>query len=199
MQPLTSELWLQMEPYVHVWFNEWAPRSALTGTNLLIVRLLHKVAHIPMTLHQIWSNYQCGEYFIPNYLRSVAQQGKYPYLLDAMEQIQNLQQSKYERIENAIKDMDQLILPEISTKYVESTFGLSDPGPHRTLCTNNPSRKNQDPILKKGKLGGTSKDENFHLKTDQSKASIGLLCLYRRLKQEKIVVDKNKLVKKKCV
>uniref|UniRef100_A0A915IUN0 Uncharacterized protein n=1 Tax=Romanomermis culicivorax TaxID=13658 RepID=A0A915IUN0_ROMCU len=103
MQRLTSELWLQMEPFIHNWFR----KSALTGTNLLTVLLLHKVAHTACTLQQIWSNYQCAEHFMPNYLRSITLQGKYQYLLDVMEQIQGLGQNKYERIGNAIKDGDQ--------------------------------------------------------------------------------------------
>uniref|UniRef100_A0A915KU58 Uncharacterized protein n=1 Tax=Romanomermis culicivorax TaxID=13658 RepID=A0A915KU58_ROMCU len=44
-QRLTSELWLQMEPFVYNWFREWSSASALTGTNLLTALLLHKVAH----------------------------------------------------------------------------------------------------------------------------------------------------------
>uniref|UniRef100_A0A915K6N9 Uncharacterized protein n=1 Tax=Romanomermis culicivorax TaxID=13658 RepID=A0A915K6N9_ROMCU len=44
-QRLTSELWLQMEPFMHDWFRKWPPMSALMGTNLLTALLLHKVAH----------------------------------------------------------------------------------------------------------------------------------------------------------
>uniref|UniRef100_A0A915L144 Uncharacterized protein n=1 Tax=Romanomermis culicivorax TaxID=13658 RepID=A0A915L144_ROMCU len=88
-QCLTSELWLQMEQFTHNWFHQWPPMSALTGTNLLTGLLLHKVAHAARTLQQIWSNYQHAEHFMPNYLRSVTQQGT----LDAMEQIQSMRQN----------------------------------------------------------------------------------------------------------
>uniref|UniRef100_A0A915HRH1 Uncharacterized protein n=1 Tax=Romanomermis culicivorax TaxID=13658 RepID=A0A915HRH1_ROMCU len=69
MQRLMSQLWLQMEQFIYNWFREWPP----TGTNLLMVLLLHKVAHAARTPQQIWSNYQRTEHFMPNYLRSVAQ------------------------------------------------------------------------------------------------------------------------------
>uniref|UniRef100_A0A915JYJ8 Uncharacterized protein n=1 Tax=Romanomermis culicivorax TaxID=13658 RepID=A0A915JYJ8_ROMCU len=89
-QRLTSELWLQMELFMYNWFREWSPASALMGTNLLTALLLHKVAHVTCTVQQIWSNYQWAEHFTPNYLRSVAQQGKNPELRDALEQMQTL-------------------------------------------------------------------------------------------------------------
>uniref|UniRef100_A0A915L1N0 Uncharacterized protein n=1 Tax=Romanomermis culicivorax TaxID=13658 RepID=A0A915L1N0_ROMCU len=114
-QRLMSELWLQIEPFVHDWFKEWAPTSALVGTNLLTTLLLRKVAHVAQMHHQIWPNYQCAEHIMPNYLQSIAQQGEYLYLMDAIEQIQNLRQSECKKIENVIKDTDQLILPEKTT------------------------------------------------------------------------------------
>uniref|UniRef100_A0A915JS09 Uncharacterized protein n=1 Tax=Romanomermis culicivorax TaxID=13658 RepID=A0A915JS09_ROMCU len=118
IQRLTSKLWLQMELFIHDWFCKWPPMSALRGMNLLTMLLLHKVAHAPCTPQQIWSNYQCAEHFMPNYLRSITQQGKYPYLLEAMEQIQSLRHNKYERIANPIKGSDQGILPEKTTNLL---------------------------------------------------------------------------------
>uniref|UniRef100_A0A915ILN4 Uncharacterized protein n=1 Tax=Romanomermis culicivorax TaxID=13658 RepID=A0A915ILN4_ROMCU len=67
-QRLTSELWLQMEPFVYNWFCKWSPASALTRMNLLTALLLHKVAHAASTVQQIWPNYQGPEHFMPNYL-----------------------------------------------------------------------------------------------------------------------------------
>uniref|UniRef100_A0A915KS33 Uncharacterized protein n=1 Tax=Romanomermis culicivorax TaxID=13658 RepID=A0A915KS33_ROMCU len=112
MQCLTNKLWLQMEQFINNWFGQWLLTSALRGTNLLMALLLHKFAHAARSPRQIWSNYQRVEHFIPNYLRSVAQQGKYRYLLDAMEQIQSKHQKEFERIANTIKDSDQVILLE---------------------------------------------------------------------------------------
>uniref|UniRef100_A0A915JX08 Uncharacterized protein n=1 Tax=Romanomermis culicivorax TaxID=13658 RepID=A0A915JX08_ROMCU len=77
--------------------------------------LLHKVAHAARTVQQIWSNYQRAEHFMPNYLRSVAQQGKNPDLKDAMEQMQMLHQSEWEQIATANADCDKEILPQKST------------------------------------------------------------------------------------
>uniref|UniRef100_A0A915IZ97 Uncharacterized protein n=1 Tax=Romanomermis culicivorax TaxID=13658 RepID=A0A915IZ97_ROMCU len=95
-QRLTRELWLQMEPFIYNWFREWSLASALTGTNLLTALLLHKVAQAAQTVQKIWSNYQWAEHFMPNYLRSVALQGKNPELKDAFEQMQTLHQSECE-------------------------------------------------------------------------------------------------------
>uniref|UniRef100_A0A915I5C1 Uncharacterized protein n=1 Tax=Romanomermis culicivorax TaxID=13658 RepID=A0A915I5C1_ROMCU len=92
-QQLISEHWLQMEPFIYNWFWEWSPASTLTRTNLLTALLLHKVTHPAQTVQQIWSNYQHTEHFMPNYLRSAAQQGKNPELLDAMKQMQTMHQN----------------------------------------------------------------------------------------------------------
>uniref|UniRef100_A0A915JA21 Uncharacterized protein n=1 Tax=Romanomermis culicivorax TaxID=13658 RepID=A0A915JA21_ROMCU len=101
MQRLTSELWLQMEPFIYNWFPKWPPSSTLTRTNLLTALLLYKVAHAPRTVQQVWSNYQGAEHFMPNHLQSVAQQGKNPELLDALEQMQTMRKNECERISNA--------------------------------------------------------------------------------------------------
>uniref|UniRef100_A0A915J7F3 Uncharacterized protein n=1 Tax=Romanomermis culicivorax TaxID=13658 RepID=A0A915J7F3_ROMCU len=85
-----------MKPFVYNWFREWSPASALTGTNLLMALLLHKVAHTARTVQQIWSNYQPAEHFMQNYLRLVAQQGMNPELKEALEQMQTLRQSECE-------------------------------------------------------------------------------------------------------
>uniref|UniRef100_A0A915HH41 Uncharacterized protein n=1 Tax=Romanomermis culicivorax TaxID=13658 RepID=A0A915HH41_ROMCU len=114
-QGLMSKLWLQMEQFIHNWFRKWLLMSALIGTNLLTALLLHKVAHAARTPQQIWSNYQHAEHFMLNYLRSVTQQGKYPELLDAKEQVQSMHQNEYERIAKAIKYSDQVILLEKRT------------------------------------------------------------------------------------
>uniref|UniRef100_A0A915HI49 Gag protein n=1 Tax=Romanomermis culicivorax TaxID=13658 RepID=A0A915HI49_ROMCU len=104
-----------MESFVYNWFHEWSPASPLTSTNLLSPLLLHKVAHTAHMVQQIWSNYQHAEHFMPNYLRSVAQQGKNPELRDAMEQMQTMRQSKCERIATTIAECDKEILPQKST------------------------------------------------------------------------------------
>uniref|UniRef100_A0A915INV7 Uncharacterized protein n=1 Tax=Romanomermis culicivorax TaxID=13658 RepID=A0A915INV7_ROMCU len=52
---------------------------------------------------------------MPNYLRSVAQQGKNPELSDVMEQMQTLRQTECERISVAIAECDKQILPQKST------------------------------------------------------------------------------------
>uniref|UniRef100_A0A915KLP4 Uncharacterized protein n=1 Tax=Romanomermis culicivorax TaxID=13658 RepID=A0A915KLP4_ROMCU len=114
-QRLTSELWLQMEPFIYSWFCEWSLASALTGSNLLTALLLHKVAHTTHTVQQIRSNYQCAEHFMPNYLGSVTQEGKNPKLFDTMEQVQTMPQKECERIANAIAKCDKEILLQKST------------------------------------------------------------------------------------
>uniref|UniRef100_A0A915KVP6 Uncharacterized protein n=1 Tax=Romanomermis culicivorax TaxID=13658 RepID=A0A915KVP6_ROMCU len=57
--------------------------------------------------------------------QSITQQGKYPELLDAMEQIQSMRHNGYERIANAIKDSYQVILPEKTTNPPVSETDLS--------------------------------------------------------------------------
>uniref|UniRef100_A0A915IXF7 Uncharacterized protein n=1 Tax=Romanomermis culicivorax TaxID=13658 RepID=A0A915IXF7_ROMCU len=154
MQQLTSELWLQMEPFVYNWFCEWWQASALTGTNLLIALLLHKVAHATRTVQQIWSNYQGAKHFMPNYLRSVAQQGTNLDLKNAMEQMQTMRQSECERIATAITDCDKEILPQKSTNpLVVSGAGskrkphdTTTPPPNQLECRqpSDPKRQSQD-------------------------------------------------------
>uniref|UniRef100_A0A915HM17 Gag protein n=1 Tax=Romanomermis culicivorax TaxID=13658 RepID=A0A915HM17_ROMCU len=131
-QGSTRELWLQMEPFVYNWFRQWSPASELTGTNLLMVLLLHKVAHATCTVQQIWSNYQRSEHFRPNYLRSIAQQGKNPDLKDAMEQMQTMRQSKCKRIATAIADCDKKILSQKSTNLPVISGAGSKCKPHDT-------------------------------------------------------------------
>uniref|UniRef100_A0A915L8T4 Gag protein n=1 Tax=Romanomermis culicivorax TaxID=13658 RepID=A0A915L8T4_ROMCU len=142
MQRLTCKLWLQMELIVYNWFGEWSPASALTGTNLLTALLLHKVAHAAHTVQQIWSNYQQAEYFMLNYLRSVAQQGKNPDLKDAMEQMQTLRQNECEQISTAIADCDKEILPQKSTSpmIVSGAWGK-----HKPQTTNTPPPNQSEP------------------------------------------------------
>uniref|UniRef100_A0A915K3B2 Uncharacterized protein n=1 Tax=Romanomermis culicivorax TaxID=13658 RepID=A0A915K3B2_ROMCU len=113
-QRLTSELWLQMEPFVYNWFREWSRASALTRTNLLTALLLHNVAHAACTVQQVWSNYQRAGHFMPNYLPSVAQQGENPDLKDTLEQMQTLPQNECKRISTAITDCDEQILSQKS-------------------------------------------------------------------------------------
>uniref|UniRef100_A0A915II11 Gag protein n=1 Tax=Romanomermis culicivorax TaxID=13658 RepID=A0A915II11_ROMCU len=75
-----------------------------------------QVAKTQQAVIQIYNSnnyhFERPEHFMPNYLRSVIQQGKYQYLLDAMEQIQSMRQNENERIVNAIKDSNQVILSE---------------------------------------------------------------------------------------
>uniref|UniRef100_A0A915K9Z8 Uncharacterized protein n=1 Tax=Romanomermis culicivorax TaxID=13658 RepID=A0A915K9Z8_ROMCU len=144
-QSLINELWLQIEQFTHNWFREWSLTLVLTGTNLLMALLLHKVAHAARTPHQIWSNYQRVEHFMPNYFRSMAQQGKYPYLLDAMEQIHCMGQNECERIANAIKDTNKVIMPEKTTNWpVVSRAGGKRAS--RYTITRSPSQPSRQPF-----------------------------------------------------